>query len=408
MYCRRCGAANPDESRFCGACGGPIGEVPARPLDGSEALEGQRILGYRLERKLGEGGMGAVYLGVNETIGQQVAIKILDSILARNAEIRERFVQEARIQIGLRHPNIVRVLTADTEGPHLALVMEYVDGLTLGQVIERRGALPLAEAAGLFEQILDAMSFAHSRGVVHRDLKPSNVMVQADGTAMITDFGIAKVVGGNKLTRTGTAMGSVQYMSPEQVMGRTDIDLRTDIYSLGITFYEVLVGRTPFEDFVGTTTDSDYLIKDAHVRQTPPDPRKFRPGLTEAVVKVLLCTLHKEPAGRHDSCQALWSELTGCMGSSEPEPMKDPEEQAKQQQAREAAERARIVAEQNKAEAARVEAERRKADATRKEAERRKAEARKKEATLRWSETIRKDQERLKAEIARKDVEPQK
>ena len=269
----------------------------------TDDLTGQRIGEYRLDRKLGEGGMGAVYKASHTSLDQQVAVKVLDPALARSPEVRERFLQEANIQLRLQHPGIVRVLTASTEGPHLALVMEYVDGLSLAQVIERRRALPVDDAHGLFRQVLAAVGVAHSRGVVHRDIKPSNIMVQADGTARVMDFGIAKVVGGQKLTRTGTVMGSAHYMSPEQIMGSRDVDHRTDIYSLGITFYEVLTGQTPFESVGGDSTDSDFLIKLAHKEQAPADPRTVRGDLPGVVSEALLKALAKAPRERFGSCE---------------------------------------------------------------------------------------------------------
>ena len=274
-------------------------------------LTGQRIGEYRLERQLGEGGMGTVYLATHEALGQQVAVKVLDAALARSPEVRERFLQEARIQIGLRHPGIVQVLTASTEGEHLALVMEYVDGLSAAQVVERRGALPVEEALDLFEKILSAVGHAHSEGIVHRDLKPSNVMVCADGTTKVMDFGIAKVVGGARLTRTGTIMGSAHYMSPEQIVGSADIDFCTDIYSLGVTFYEMLTGQVPFEEMGASATDSDFLIKQAHVQIPAPDPRKMCPELPGELAKGLLRALNKVPRDRFGSCHDFWVSMEG-------------------------------------------------------------------------------------------------
>ena len=286
----------------------PPSSTPAAPV-GSDELTGQRIGEYRLERKLGEGGMGTVYLAAHQALGQHVAVKVLDPTLARSPEVRERFLQEARIQIGLRHPGIVQVLTANTLGDHLALVMEYVDGLSLAQVIERRRVLPVDEALGLFRQVLDAVGHAHAHGVVHRDIKPSNIMVQADGTAKVMDFGIAKVVGGDKLTRTGTVMGSAHYMSPEQVLGQSDIDLHTDIYSLGITFYEVLTGRTPFEGLGGDSTDSDFMIKLAHKEQKPPDPHRYRADVPTVIAEALLKALDKKPGSRFPTTDAFGTAL---------------------------------------------------------------------------------------------------
>ena len=268
--------------------------------DGNPMLTGEKILGYKLERMLGQGGMGEVYRGVHPVLGQEVAVKVLDPVLARDPDLRERFIQEARIQIGLRHQGIVQVLTADTEGDHLALVMEYVEGLSLDEVICRRGHLPPADAVSLFGQVLNALDFAHRKGVVHRDIKPSNIMVQADGEAKIVDFGIAKVLGSTKLTRTGTAIGSAHYMSPEQVLGKKDIDHRTDIYSLGVSLYEALVGKPPFAE-EGAETDSDYQIKDAQVRKEPQDPRKLKAEVPAEMAETVLKALAKDREKRWQS-----------------------------------------------------------------------------------------------------------
>jgi len=209
---------------------------------------GDKVLGYVIDRKVGEGGMGAVFHATHAALGQEVAVKILDPILARNPEVRERFIQEARIQTQLDHPGIVQVLTADVEGQVLALIMEYVDGLSLDRVIEKRGPLPLDDALHIMTQVLSAVGLAHSRGVVHRDLKPSNIMVRGDGSVKVMDFGIAKVLGSARLTRTGTAMGSAHYMSPEQVVGAENVDHRSDIYSLRCTFFEMRTGEPSYSE----------------------------------------------------------------------------------------------------------------------------------------------------------------
>ena len=288
----------------------PAAGSSPRSTDGSD-LTGQRIGEYLLQRKLGEGGMGAVYLGAHETLDQRVAVKVLDAALARNTEVRTRFIQEANIQVYLQHPGIVRVLTAHTQGEYLALVMEHVEGLSLEQALERHGRLPLDRTMHLFGQVLDAVAYAHTRGVVHRDLKPSNIMVQPDGTAKVMDFGIAKVLGASKLTRTGTLMGTAQYMSPEQVLGRSDIDHRTDIYSLGVTFFEALTGQVPFEGRADENTDSDFLIRQAHVGSAPPDPRSICSDIPGPIAQALLRALEKKPGRRFQSCGEFAGAATG-------------------------------------------------------------------------------------------------
>ena len=266
---------------------------------------GEEILGYRIEGLIGEGGMGAVYKAVHPVFGQEVAIKVLDPLLARNAELRERFVQEARIQMGLRHQGIVQVLTGEVRDERAVLVMEYVDGFSLEEVIRRRGALPAAEAAAIFRQVLEAVGHAHERGVVHRDLKPANIMVTADGTAKVTDFGIARVAGNLRLTRTGTTMGSPHYMAPEQILGSKEIDQRADIYALGATLFETLCGRPPFADCERAGADSDFAVKEAHVRRDPPDLCALRPEVPPAIAEAARIALAKDPEARFQSCRAF-------------------------------------------------------------------------------------------------------
>ena len=278
-------------------------------------LTGTEILGYKITGLIGEGGMAGVWRAEHPVLGKVVAIKVLDPLLARDERLVQRFLEEARIQVKLQHGGIVRVENFSQE--RLAILMEYIDGLPLDQVIERRGVLPPEEALLIFKQVLATVNYAHKMKVIHRDVKPSNIMVQANGTVKMTDFGIARVLGSSRLTQTGTSMGTAHYMSPEQVLGRKDIDHRTDIYSLGVTFYEVLTGVTPFEGDGDPSSDSDFLIKQAHVNEPPPDPRKYRSDIPDAMACALLRAMAKDPDDRFPTCKAFWRVLSSSAGEEE-------------------------------------------------------------------------------------------
>ena len=271
---------------------------------------GDRVLSYIVERELGEGGMGTVYLGRHTALDQLVAIKTLSPLLSRNEALRARFLQEANIQAKLRHPGIVQVLTAEMEGEQPSLVMEYIEGKSLSEVLEMRGSLPINDALKIMEQVISAVGYAHRQGVVHRDLKPSNVMVTAAGDAKVTDFGIAKVLGSIKLTRTGAAMGSAHYMSPEQIRRPETVDARSDIYSLGCVFYEVLTGRPPFGEKDESGTESDYEIKTAHIHETVPVLGTLKNSIPNQLSQVVMTMLEKEPEKRPVSCEAILEQLT--------------------------------------------------------------------------------------------------
>ena len=301
--CPFCGEKIKSIAVKCRYCGEFLEGSPDSRQPGQD-LVGQVIGEYRLTRKLGAGGMAEVYLGVHEEVGQQVATKVLNPGLARDPVVRERFIQEARIQIELRHPGIVRVLTVNTRGEHLALMMEYVEGRTLADIIGVEvGPVPIHQAQPLIEQVLSAMAHAHHQGVIHRDIKPSNILVSHDDVVKVMDFGIAKVVRATRLTRTGATLGTAVYMAPEQIQGSRDADERSDIYSLGVTFYEMLAGRPPFDG--EGPGDSDFQVKLAHVNEAPPDPRQFYPDIPQAIVDVLMRALAKDPVARYQTVAAF-------------------------------------------------------------------------------------------------------
>jgi len=197
-------------------------------------IKGQKILGYSLEECIGSGGMASVWLGKHTALDKVVAIKVLDPLLARDETLVGRFIDEAFIQNKLVHENIVSVENVSADD--LAIVMEFVPGKSLDDVIEKEmGPVPLERALPWMRQILSALQCAHEQGVIHRDIKPSNVLLTEDGSVKVMDFGIAKLVGNARLTRTNTSMGTAIYMSPEQIKGAKNVDARSDVYSLGVT-----------------------------------------------------------------------------------------------------------------------------------------------------------------------------
>jgi serine/threonine-protein kinase len=284
---------------------------------------GDRVLDYLVERELGEGGMGKVHLARHSVLDQLVAIKVLDPEVARKPGVRERFIQEANIQARIRHSGIVQVLTAtQIEDDVPALVMEYVDGKSLAEVLELRGALPVDDSLKIMAQVFSAVGYAHKQGVIHRDLKPSNIMVMASGEAKVTDFGIAKVLGAANLTRTGAAMGSAHYMSPEQIRRPEAVDARSDIYSLGCVFYELLTGRPPFGRHDSEGTESDFEIKTAHVGEPVTGLAAFDKAIPAWLDQMVMRALEKDPDRRPLSCEEMLAKIDACLRSSEVDSIK--------------------------------------------------------------------------------------
>lgn len=223
---------------------------------------------YRLTRFIGEGGMASVYEGTHEKLGTKVAVKILNPVLTANRQIRMRFENEAKFMASLDHKNITHVLDYDEQPDMLAIIMELITGQDLSALIRKKGALKPDEAIPIFEQVLDAFQYAHTKGIIHRDIKPSNIFITDENQVKILDFGIAKIVGSaDDLTSTGTQIGTPVYMSPEQVKGEKDIDQRSDIYSLGVTLFFTLNGKPPYD----STTTSNFEIFNKIVFEPIPD-----------------------------------------------------------------------------------------------------------------------------------------
>lgn len=260
---------------------------------------GKTILNYKIISLIGEGGMGNVYLGEHVSIGRKVAIKVLKSELVKNEQIRTRFKNEASVMAHLQHPNIVNLIDYLETEDGLFLVMEYVDGQEITQLL-RSLSQPLAmeRARKIMNSILDAFSYAHDAGIIHRDVKPSNILIDSKDNVKILDFGIAKLIGDSQfnLTKTGVQIGTIYYMSPEQVKAK-DVDQRTDIYSLGVTFYEIFSGQCPYRGM-----SSEFEIYSDIVNKELPDLSIAMGPDYKTVWEVIRKATAKEPKDRFQSC----------------------------------------------------------------------------------------------------------
>lgn len=270
-----------------------------------ELAIGQSIGDYEILQVLGAGGMGKVYQ-VRNVISRRVeAMKLLLPELTADRDLVERFLNEIRISASLDHPNIAQLRTAQRVGNQLVMIMEFVEGSTLDQLM-RAGKIPIEKGIDYTAQALAALSYAHARGVVHRDIKPANIMLMPNGTIKLMDFGIAKIATDSKLTKTGMMVGSVYYMSPEQIEGK-DLDGRSDLYSLGVTLYEIATGKRPFNG------DSEYQIMAAHLKENPPPPIQLDASLPPALNEIILMALAKDPAKRFQSGEAFRAALNSLM-----------------------------------------------------------------------------------------------
>jgi serine/threonine protein kinase len=264
---------------------------------------GDRVDKYILERKLGEGGMAQVWLARHVDLGKAVAIKCLSTRLTANPEFEQRFLSEGRRQAALRHPNIVEVVDFLVRGDDRFLVMDFVEGESVSARQKRTpGPLPLEHVESISLDISSALDHAHKRGLIHRDLKPSNILLDEAGKAYLTDFGIALAVGEERLTRTGMAVGTVHYMSPEQIARPREIDQRTDIYSFGCVLYDMLTGRPPF---VSAEGDTDFTVMNGHLTQPPPPIRSQNAEVPEALEHVVMKCLAKDPSARYATSEEL-------------------------------------------------------------------------------------------------------
>lgn len=258
---------------------------------------------YRLEAKLGSGGMSTVYLARDETLDRSVAVKVMHREMSEQEDQLKRFRQEARAVAKLSHPNVVSVIDAGEDGGHPYIVFEYVEGETLKQRIAREGALDAQDAIAYAIEIARGLSVAHARKMVHRDIKPQNVLIDSEGRAKLTDFGISRQLEQDGMTATGRVLGTTDYVSPEQAMGRM-VDPRSDVYSLGVVLYEMLLGQVPF------AADSQVGVAMKHVNEELPDVQRRREDLSAATALVVERATAKDPGRRYEHVGEMIDDLS--------------------------------------------------------------------------------------------------
>ncbi len=271
---------------------------PRRVREGDVPQPGEVVEGYRIEEEVGRGGMGRVYRATHEVTGQSVALKMLKPQVASD-RVRERFVNEARLLARLEHENIVPLLGFVDAPRGLFIVMPFVRGITLEQMLRRQGRLPPPVAAELFCGVCAGVAYLHEHEMLHRDLKPGNIIVQSDGAPRLTDFGIAREIGAQGLTATGLVIGTAEYIAPELANGSVRDDPRSDQYSLACILYEMLVGQPPFRH----PSVGKLLIK--HIQDAPPPLRTIVPELPEALEAVVMTGLAKTPDKRFADARAF-------------------------------------------------------------------------------------------------------
>ena len=265
--------------------------------------KGQKINDrYEIIRAIGEGGMANVYLGYDTILDRNVAIKILRGDLSNDEKFVRRFQREALSASSLAHPNIVEMYDVGEDDDVYYIVMEYVDGKTLKQLLKRRGSLTLSEAIDIMLQLTDGMAHAHDSYIIHRDLKPQNIMIKDDGQIKITDFGIAMALNATQLTQTNSVMGSVHYLPPEQASGKGST-IKSDIYSMGIIFYELLTGSLPFRG------DNAVEIALKHMKDPLPSVRDDNPSIPQSIENIILKATAKNPKNRYDDARSMHDDL---------------------------------------------------------------------------------------------------
>lgn len=256
---------------------------------------------YKIIEKIAFGGMGVVYKGIHTRLEQFVAIKVLSPQFASNQNMKSKFLSEAKIQAQLSHPNVVNIMNFIEEEDETYLIMEYIDGETLEELLQRKNKISFEEAINISRGILSALRYMHSKGLAHRDIKPSNIMFNKDGIVKVTDFGITKIIGDDKNTKSGL-VGSYTYMSPEHILGE-DAGIESDIYSFGVTLYRMVTGQVPFKG------DTEYAIMKGHLENPRIPPWIINPQVPRKLGKVILKAISRKPKDRYRDTDELLNDL---------------------------------------------------------------------------------------------------
>jgi len=307
MRCSTCSLESTGVRDFCPHCG------VAMMGNGNVPHLGQ----YRLDSKLGEGGMGVVYQAMDEKLHREVAVKVLHPHLLQNENLKERFRREARMHAKLMHPNVVTLLSIYEDSEHMALVMEMVHGKNLKEHIKATPNLSLVDLVKISDAILAGLEAAHSLGMVHRDLKPANVLISDEGAVKLMDFGLAKPErGDDDLTQSGATVGSFRYMAPEQILNQP-VDARTDLYAFGILLYQVCTGKLPFDASAGG--GGEFEIMEKQVREEPVAPHELLPSLPMPLSDLILQLLAKNAADRPADCDTVRKALHNMLKKDAPD-----------------------------------------------------------------------------------------
>jgi serine/threonine-protein kinase len=321
VKCPKCQHENPEDTLYCGKCGWPLkpgerGSVTKTLITPKESLQkGSTVAGrYTIIEELGRGGMGIVYKAEDTKLRRTVALKFLPPDLSHVPDVHERFMHEAQAAAALDHPNICTVHEFDQADETSFISMAYIEGQSLKKKIES-GPLELEEALQIATQVAEGLSEAHKRGIVHRDIKSANVMVTERGQAKIMDFGLARIKGGTLLTRDGSTMGTVAYMSPEQAQGK-DVDHRTDIWSFGVVLYEMLSGELPFKG------DQEPSVIYSILKEKPEPITSLKTDIPVSIDQVVSKALEKDPDNRYQKIDELLDDLKSISAGIVPEEIK--------------------------------------------------------------------------------------